>query len=223
VVGSMGRVRGRRGRPRCVPGVSWRPRQGVAATRRPGREGSAGKSTKASERCRGRHRSSCISPQAQRSLPRPCTCPHPGVVKGTVVVGLMRKTHGRVDLSALRGGTRASFPGARRSPALSPNPRPSRPRPHPARVVAGTAASLPLRAPAQQPKKPRTRKPIYQAHRQSAEVADPRAFCRITLDDCAVEPPIGGSTAQSSPDHASSGEGRGQHRKESRRSLQICR
>jgi len=31
------------GRPRCVPGVSWRPRQGVAATRRPGREGFSGK------------------------------------------------------------------------------------------------------------------------------------------------------------------------------------
>ena len=30
------------GRPRCVPGVSWRPGQAVAATRRPGREGFGG-------------------------------------------------------------------------------------------------------------------------------------------------------------------------------------
>ena len=37
-----GVLRAARARPRCVPGVSWRPRQGVAATRRPGREGSGG-------------------------------------------------------------------------------------------------------------------------------------------------------------------------------------
>src|SRR6185437_9325248 len=35
----------RSGRPRLVPGVSWRPGQAVAATRRPGREGFAGKVT----------------------------------------------------------------------------------------------------------------------------------------------------------------------------------
>ena len=33
------------GRPRCVPGVSWRPWQAVAATRRPGREGYVGKTS----------------------------------------------------------------------------------------------------------------------------------------------------------------------------------
>ena len=35
-------IRNRCGRPRCVPGVSWRPGQAVAATRRPGREASWG-------------------------------------------------------------------------------------------------------------------------------------------------------------------------------------
>ena len=38
-LGRDGGVRGRCGRPSCVPGVSWRPWQAVAATRRPGREG----------------------------------------------------------------------------------------------------------------------------------------------------------------------------------------
>ena len=37
-----GSIRCRSGRPRCVPGVSRRPGQAVAATRRPGREASAG-------------------------------------------------------------------------------------------------------------------------------------------------------------------------------------
>ncbi len=39
LTGSFGRC----GRPRCVPGVSWRPWQAVAATRRPGREGVEGR------------------------------------------------------------------------------------------------------------------------------------------------------------------------------------
>ena len=56
---SCGVLRGRPGRPRCVPGVSWRPRLGVAATRRPGREGSVGRrhrfGTFAGETAQGRH------------------------------------------------------------------------------------------------------------------------------------------------------------------------
>ncbi len=111
------------GRPRSVPGVSWRPGQAVAATRRPGRQGGSGK-----DRVRNvRHGSSCVpAPFAgTRAMPF-VICPSIGGQMTNGMPGRLKKTGGTVtfhgsswrtcDARAIRGvfvSRPGRHPGAR--------------------------------------------------------------------------------------------------------------
>ncbi len=130
-----GRAPRRGGRPSCVPGVSWRPGQAVAATRRPGREGVRGKVRGSARSPFFRHGST--SGLGAAALDRRLCTPEPAGEPGDESV----TSHDSSSGTRVRGGLL-------RSPALAtkcqplPHTRPSRPRPQPARAVAETAASL---------------------------------------------------------------------------------
>ena len=143
-----GVVRGRPGRPRSVLGVSSRSWLAVTAMRRPGREGFV------------KHRA-----QVSHELRTPVTLPHESAAPQRMSSQLSAHT---ADNCELTGGTleegarKGDVPGisvtrshigegsvslpwlSRVPPATiphhSPHPRPSRPRPQPARAVAETAA-----------------------------------------------------------------------------------